>query len=49
MVLRGTAGALADAATRMSKLRGCTPMRSLPGALDAKAAELGELSRRKAA
>lgn len=49
MVLRWVASALADAATRMRKLRGCGQMRSLLKALDAKAAELGERSTRKAA
>jgi transposase-like protein len=49
MVLRWVASALADAATRMRKLRGCAQMRSLLKALDAKAVELGERSARKAA
>jgi transposase-like protein len=49
MMLRWVASALADAATRMRKLRGCAQMRSLLKALDAKAVELGERSARKAA
>ena len=49
MVLRWVASALADAATRMRKLRGCGQMNSLLKALDAKAAELNERSMRKAA
>jgi len=49
MVQRWVASALADAATRMRKLRGCAQMRSLLKALDAKAVELGERRARKAA
>ncbi len=49
MVLRWVASALADAATRMRKLRGCGQMRTLLKALNAKAAELNEHSVRKAA
>jgi transposase-like protein len=49
MVLRWVASALADAAKRMRKLRGCGQMRSLLEALDAKAAELDKRSMRKAA
>lgn len=39
IVLRWVARALADAATRMRKLRGCGQMKTLLQALDAKAAE----------
>lgn len=49
MVLRWVASALADAATRMRKLRGCGQMDSLLKALGAKATELSERSMRKAA
>jgi transposase-like protein len=49
MVLRWVASALADAATRMRKLRGCAQMKSLLKALDAKAAELNDRPVRKAA
>ena len=49
MVLRWVASALADAATRMRKLRGCAQMKSLLDALNAKATELDERSKRKAA
>jgi hypothetical protein len=36
MVLRWVASALSDAATRMRKLRGCSQMRALIKALDAR-------------
>ena len=36
MVLRWVASALSDAATRMRKLRGCSQMRTLLKALDAR-------------
>jgi len=49
MVLRWVASALADAATRMRKLRGCAQMKTLLKALDAKLAELDERAVRKAA
>jgi transposase-like protein len=49
MVLRWVASALADAATRMRKLRGHGQMKTLLKALDAKAAELDQRSMRKAA
>jgi transposase-like protein len=49
MVLRWVASALADAATRMRKLRGCAQMKSLLKALDAKAAESNDSSTHKAA
>jgi transposase-like protein len=49
MVLRWVASALADAATRMRKLRGCGQRKTLLKALDPKAAELNESSARKAA
>ncbi len=49
MVLRWVASALADAATRMRKLRGCGQMKALLKALDAKAAEPNERAVRKAA
>ena len=49
MVLRWVASALADAATRMRKLRGCKQMKTLLDALDAKAAALDERSMQKAA
>lgn len=49
MVLRWVASALADAATRMRKLRGCGQMKTLLTALDSKAAELDVRSIRKAA
>ncbi len=48
-MLRWVASALADAATRMRKLRGCGQMKTLLKALNAKAAELNERSVRKAA
>lgn len=49
MVLRWVASALADAATRMRKLRGCGQMNSLLKALDAKAGEFNDRSMREAA
>ena len=49
MVLRWVASALADAATRMRKLRGYAQMKFLLKALDAKAAELNDRSMPKAA
>jgi putative transposase len=49
MVLRWVASALADAATRMRKLRGCGQMKVLLEILQAKAAELDERSKRRAA
>jgi hypothetical protein len=49
MVLRWVASALADAATRMRKLRGCGQMKTLLKALDSKVAELDERAVRKAA
>jgi len=49
MVLRWVASALADAATRMRKLRGCGQMKTLLKALDAKASELDHRAMRKAA
>jgi transposase-like protein len=49
MVLRWVASALADASTRMRKLRGCGQMKSLLKALDAKAAALDDQPMRKAA
>lgn len=49
MVLRWVASALADATTRMRKLRGCGQMKTLLKALHAKDAELDERSIRKAA
>ena len=49
MVLRWVASALADAATRIRKLRGCGQMKTLLRTLDAKAAALDERSTRKAA
>jgi hypothetical protein len=49
MVLRWVASALADATTRMRRLRGCAQMKSLLKALDAKAAELNDPLARKAA
>jgi len=49
MVLRWAASALADAATRMRKLRGCGQMKTLLKALDAKASELDKRAMRKAA
>lgn len=49
MVLRWAASPMADAATRMRKLRGCGQMKSLLRALDARAAELDKRSMRKAA
>jgi transposase-like protein len=49
MVLRWVASALADAATRMRKLRGCAQMKSLLKALDVKAAEINDRQVRKAA
>ncbi len=49
MVLRWVASALAEAATRMRKLRGCAQMRSLLKALDTKASKLGDRALRKAA
>ncbi|MCU0814869.1 MAG: hypothetical protein MUC32_11500 [Burkholderiaceae bacterium] len=49
MVLRWVATALADAATRMRKLRGCGQMKTLLKTLDAKLAELDERAARKAA
>jgi len=49
MVLRWVASALADAATRMRKLRGHGQMKALLKALDAKAAAIDEHSMRKAA
>jgi transposase-like protein len=49
MVLRWVASALADAATRMRKLRGCGQMKSLLMALEAKASELINRPIRRAA
>jgi transposase-like protein len=49
MVLRWVASALADATTRMRRLRGCAQMKSLLKALDAKAAELNDPLARKTA
>lgn len=49
MVLRWVASALADAAARMRKLRGCRQMKTLLQALDDKAAEQGDRPIRKAA
>jgi transposase-like protein len=49
MVLRWVASALADAATRMRKLRGCGQMKTLLRTLEAKAVELDERPMRKAA
>lgn len=49
MVLRWVASALADAAKRMRKLRGCGQMKTLLKALDAKATELDNHAVRKAA
>jgi transposase-like protein len=49
MVLRWVASALADAATRMRKLRGSGQMKTLLKALDSKLAELDERTARKAA
>lgn len=49
MVLRWVASALADAATRMRKLRGCAQMKLLLKALDTRAAALNEPSMCKAA
>lgn len=49
MVLRWVASALADAAMRMRKLRGCGQMKILLKTLDAKAAEFDKRSTRKAA
>jgi putative transposase len=49
MVLRWVASALADAATRMRKLRGCAQMKVLLKALDARASSGVEPSARKAA
>ena len=49
MVLRWVASALADAATRMRKLRGCGQMRTLLKALARKVAEQDERAMRKAA
>ncbi|NUZ04895.1 IS256 family transposase [Piscinibacter koreensis] len=49
MVLRWVASALSDAAHRMRKLRGCSQMRSLLKALDARRPEAGSATLRKAA
>ena len=49
MVLRWVASALADAATRMRKLRGCGQMKTLLKALHSKAAALDDRSMKKAA
>lgn len=49
MVLRWVASALADAATRMRKLRGCGQMKTLLRALETRGAELDKRSMREAA
>ena len=49
MVLRWVASALSDAAHRMRKLRGCSQMRSLLKALDARRPEAENATLRKAA
>lgn len=49
MVLRWVASSLSDAAARMRKLRGCTQMRSLLKALDARRPEAAEGATLKAA
>jgi transposase-like protein len=49
MVLRWVASALADAATRMRKLRGCAQMKSLLAALAARDPDTVEPAKRKAA
>ncbi|MCZ8113343.1 MAG: IS256 family transposase, partial [Rubrivivax sp.] len=49
MVLRWVASALSDAAHRMRKLRGCSQMRSLLNALDARRPEAETATLRKAA
>lgn len=49
MVLRWVASALADAATRMRKLRGCGQMKTLIAALNAKGAQIDHRAMREAA
>jgi transposase-like protein len=49
MVLRWVASALSDAATRMRKLRGCSHMRALMKALDARRSDTDNATVRKAA
>jgi hypothetical protein len=49
MVLRWVASALSDAATRMRKLRGCSQMRTLLKALDARRSDTDNGTALKAA